>query len=67
MDSTAHISELIDQLDENLDSLQDALKGILNKSLTEVAASYSMLDRAKFYILITYAIESAVFCTHSDH
>ena len=66
MDSTAHISELIDQLDDNLDNLQEALKGILNKSLTEVAASYSMLDRAKFYILITYAIESAVFCTYSE-
>ena len=61
MDGTAHITELIDQLDDNLDNLQDALKTIMTKSLTEIAAEHSLLDRAKLYIMVTYAIESVLF------
>ena len=62
MDNPLKIEGMIDQLEDNLDTLQDALKTILSKSLTELAADYPVLDRAKLYILVTYAIESAIFC-----
>lgn len=62
MNSSSDIGGMIDQLDENLDNLQDALKTILSKSLGELASDYPVLDRAKLYILVTYAIESAIFC-----
>ena len=66
MDSSLKIGGMIDQLEDNLDHLQDALKTILSKSLGELAADYPVLDRAKLYVLVTYAIESAIFCRISS-
>lgn len=56
------ITDLIGQLGGNLDNLQDVLGSLINTSLSETAKKLPLLDRAKLYVLATYAIESVVFC-----
>lgn len=51
----------IDRLDRELDTLDDALKPLLG-SVSDVASKLPLLDKAKLYVLVTYAIESMLFC-----
>ena len=60
MDSTA-IIELIDQLDDDVDDLEESLAPLLKTALSESASKLPLLDKAKSYILVTYAIESILF------
>ena len=60
MDSTA-ILELIDQLDDDVDDLEESLAPLLKTVLSESASKLPILDKAKLYILVTYAIESILF------
>ncbi|EMR67520.1 putative sas10 utp3 c1d protein [Eutypa lata UCREL1] len=50
----------IDRLDRELDTLDDALKPLLG-SVSDVASKLPLLDKAKLYVLVTYAIESMLF------
>ncbi|KAK3693793.1 Sas10/Utp3/C1D family-domain-containing protein [Podospora appendiculata] len=59
MDVTDITPEL-DQLDVDLDQLQDALKPLL-ADVGDVSARLPLLDRAKLYVLVSYAIESLLF------
>jgi exosome complex protein LRP1 len=54
---------LLQQLGDNVDDLKDALAPLLQSSLPETAAKLPLLDKAKCYVLVTYAIESILFCT----
>jgi len=54
--------ELIDQLDDNLENLEEALKPILDDSLGAATKKLPILDRAKLNITVVYAIESLLFC-----
>lgn len=58
---------LLEQLEDNIDDLEDALEPLLKAALSETAAKLPLLDKAKLYVLVTYAIESILFCepTHS--
>lgn len=56
-DITSHL----DRLDGDMDKLEEALKPIL-ANLGEVASKLPLLDKAKLYVLATYAIENALFC-----
>lgn len=56
-DITSHL----DRLDGDIDKLEEALKPILD-NLGEVASKLPLLDKAKLYVLTTYAIENALFC-----
>lgn len=58
----ADLVSLIEGLDENVDDLKEALAPFLQTSLTENAAKLPVLDKAQLYVLITYAIESLLFC-----
>jgi len=62
MDSSS-ILELIDQLDDNVDDLEESLAPLLKSPLSDSASKLPLLDKAKLYILVTYAIESILFGT----
>ena len=53
---------MIEQLDENIDDLGAALNLLLENSLVENAQKLPPLERSKLYVLVTYAIESLMFC-----
>lgn len=61
MEATDLIS-LIEGLDENVDDLKEALAPLLQAALAENAAKLPLLDKAQLYVLVTYAIESLLFC-----
>ena len=64
------ISELvpyIETLEDKIDDLEDALEPILSGSLTETAGRLPLLDKAQLYVLVTYAIESILFCRFCLH
>ena len=61
MDSNGILS-LLEQFDDDLDDLEESLEPILKNSISATTSKLPVLDKAKLYILITYAIESILFC-----
>ncbi|KAH0565185.1 hypothetical protein GP486_001431 [Trichoglossum hirsutum] len=57
----ADLSPLIDRLEAQIDDLRDVLEPLLVTPLSHSAAKLPLLDKAKLYVLVTYAIESLVF------
>lgn len=53
---------LIEQLDDNIDDLEVALSPLFTEALSESASKLPLLDKAQLYVLITYAVESILFC-----
>ena len=53
---------LIDTLDDNIDDLEEALEPLLQSALSDTAGKLPLLDKAQLYVLVTYAIESIMFC-----
>lgn len=60
---SADLIPLIEQLDDNVDDLEEALAPILESTVIESSKKLPVLDKAKFHVLITYALESLIFCT----
>lgn len=60
MDVTDILPQL-DRLDGEIDDLEEVLEPLLG-SLPEVASKLPLLDKAKLYVLVTYALESMLFC-----
>ena len=58
-----NIEKSMEQLDDTVDDLEEALLPILNGSMSDAAGKLPLLERAKFYVLITYTIESLLFCS----
>jgi exosome complex protein LRP1 len=61
MDSSKVLS-LLEQLDDEVDDLEEALAPLLKRALAETSSKLPLLDKAKLYTLVTYAIESLLFC-----
>lgn len=55
------IQSIVDELDGNIYSLEEALAPILKSALSASASKLPLLDKAKLYVLATYAIESMLF------
>lgn len=55
---------LIEQLDDDIDDLEDALAPLLQKNLSDIAGKLPLLDKAQLYVLAAFAIESLLFCRH---
>lgn len=64
MDSSVILS-LLEQLDDEIDDLEDSLEPLTQQGLSERAAKLPLLDKAKLYVTVTYAIESMLFCASS--
>ncbi|KAI9050366.1 hypothetical protein LZ554_005532 [Drepanopeziza brunnea f. sp. 'monogermtubi'] len=60
MDSTKVMS-LLETLDDEIDDLEESLEPLIKVALSETASKLPLLDKAKLYILVTYAIESMLF------
>lgn len=56
------ILDLLEQMDDEVDDLEEALAPLLKTALAETSSKLPLLDKAKLYTLITYAIESILFC-----
>ena len=65
MDST-DIVPLLEALDENIDDVEEALSPLLQAALSDTAGRLPILDKAQLYVLVTYAIESILFCRCSS-
>jgi exosome complex protein LRP1 len=51
------------RLDDQLDALEDALQPMLG-DLEGLSSQLPLLDKAKFFSLSAYAIDSLLFCTY---
>ena len=58
----ADIKPLLELLDDKIDDLEEALQPLLAQSVTQAAGKLPLLDKAKYYVLMSYAIESVLFC-----
>ena len=52
----------IGELTDNIDDLEEALAPLLQSALSDTARKLPLFDRAKLYVLVTYAVESLLFC-----
>ncbi|TEY68342.1 hypothetical protein BOTCAL_0119g00150 [Botryotinia calthae] len=60
MDPTKILS-LLEQLDDDIDDIEDTVAPFIQKTIPEFASKLPLLDKAKLYTLVTYAIESILF------
>jgi exosome complex protein LRP1 len=60
---SAEVVSLLDQLDDDIDELDDSLAPLLEAPLSVTSSKLPILDKAKLYVLLTYAIESMLFCS----
>ena len=60
---TSDLVPLIELLDDNIDDLEQSLGSLLKSALTDTVGKLPLLDKAQLYVLVTYAIESILFCT----
>lgn len=58
----ADLVPLIESLDDNIDDLEEALEPLLKSAVSDTAGKLPLLDKAQLYVLVTYAIESILFC-----
>lgn len=68
--STMDVSDLtpeLQQLELDLNTLQEVLQPLLS-DVGDVSSKMPLLDKAKLYVLVCYAIESLIFCKiHTYH
>jgi len=60
MDSTSILS-LLERLESEIDGLEDSLVPLLETDLSNITSKLPLLDKAKLYVLMTYAVESILF------
>lgn len=53
---------VVDRLEDNIDDLEEALEPLLSRSLDETSKKLPLLERAKLHALLTYTLESLIFC-----
>ncbi|GLI77167.1 hypothetical protein PoHVEF18_005452 [Penicillium ochrochloron] len=58
---TANLLPLLEQLDDDVDDLEDALQPLLGSSLNKMSKNMPIFDKAKIHVLTTYALESLIF------
>lgn len=59
---TPDISPLLEQLEYDIDDLEEVLEPLLNQTLSAATQKLPLMDKAKLHVLITYTIESLLFC-----
>lgn len=58
---TEDLQSLVEDLTANIDDLEESLEPLLNAALSASTSKLPLLDKAKLYVLATYAIESVLF------
>lgn len=59
---TPDIGPLLEDFGCNIDDLEDVLQPVLKLPLADSTSRLPLLDKAKTYVLVTYAVESILFC-----
>ena len=57
----------IEQLSDNLDDVEAALKPLLNSPINETFEKHSLLERAQLCVLVTSTIESLLYCVFTGN
>jgi exosome complex protein LRP1 len=57
----AELQPLVEDLTGNIDDLEESLAPLLKTALSQSTSKLPLLDKAKLYVLATYAIESTLF------
>ncbi|CAG8159514.1 unnamed protein product [Penicillium olsonii] len=57
----ADLQPLLDQLGDDVDDLEEVLQPILASGLLKSSSKLPVMDKAKLYVKITYALESLIF------
>lgn len=57
---------MLETLDDNIDDVEEALSPLLKVALSDTAGRLPLLDKAQLYVLVTYAVESVLFCRCSS-
>ena len=64
---TSTLLSLVDNLDDTIDDLEESLEPLLAATaLSATTKKLPVLDKAKLYVLVVYAVESLLFCTFSS-
>ncbi|KAK5117429.1 hypothetical protein LTR85_008814 [Meristemomyces frigidus] len=58
---TSDVLSLVEDLSSNVDDLEESLAPLLKTALSASTSKLPLLDKAKLYVLATYAIESILF------
>jgi exosome complex protein LRP1 len=58
---TETITDLLEDLAGDIDALEEALAPLISEALAASTSKLPLLDKAKLYVLATYAIESILF------
>lgn len=58
---TPDLRPLVDNLSANIDDVEEILAPLINTALSASTSKLPLLDKAKLYTLVTYAIESLLF------
>ncbi|KAF3482333.1 uncharacterized protein GIQ15_05092 [Arthroderma uncinatum] len=58
---TADLTPLLEQLEDNIDEIEEALEPLLEHGLAATAQKLPLMEKAKLHILLTYSIESLIF------
>lgn len=61
----ADLIPLLEQLEDHVDDLEEVLQPLLERPLSSTTKKLPVLDKAKLHVLITYTLESLLFCTQS--
>lgn len=59
------LAPLIEDLSGNIDDIEEALRPLLSMGVDEIASKLPLLDKAKLQVLVTYTLESLIFCSSS--
>lgn len=60
----SNLTNLLEDLDDAIDELEENLHPLITHALTEEVSKLPLLDKAQLYILVTYAIDSILFCEY---
>ena len=58
----ADILPLLEQFDDDVDDVEEAISPLLQRSVAETSKKLPVLDKAKLHVLATYALEALIFC-----
>ncbi|KAK0937935.1 hypothetical protein LTR29_010500 [Friedmanniomyces endolithicus] len=58
---SSEVLSLVEDMGSNIDDLEEALAPLLKTALSASTSKLPLLDKAKLYVLVTYAIESILF------
>lgn len=64
--NTADLIPLLEQLEDNVDDLEEVLEPFLGQSLPKISKNLPVMDKAKLHVLITYTLESLIFCASTS-